>query len=162
MKVKDLIEKLQELPEDSLIAINDSCGNGGVVISHFVGNEYILKTGFEALKYKVISKIDGLKVESECVTIETTDGYVFRLHHYQDCCEFVRIVDVNGDTNDLIGARIMVAEERVGESEICEGGSCTWTFYTLRTSKGDSVDFRWLGESNGCYSESVDIDISVK
>lgn len=162
MKVKDLIKKLQELPEDSTIAINDSCGNGGVVIARFVRNEYILKTGFEALKYKVISKIDGLEVDSECVTIETTDGYVFRLYHYQGCCEYVRIVDVNGDTNNLIGARIMVAEERVGESEICEGGSCTWTFYTLRTNKGDSVDFRWLGESNGCYSESVDIEISVK
>lgn len=162
MKVKELIEKLQELPEDSTIAINDSCGNGGVAIAHFVDNKYILKTGFGALKYKVISKIDGLRVDSGCVTIETTDGYVFTLHHYQDCCEYVRIVDVNGDTNDLIGARIMVAEERVGESEICEGGSFTWTFYTLRTSKGDSVDFRWLGESNGCYSESVDIEISVK
>lgn len=162
MKVKDLIEKLQELPEDSTIAINDSCGNGGVVITHFVGNQYILKAGFGALKYKIISEIDGLEAGSECVIIKTTDGYVFKLHHYQGCCENVRIVDVNGDTDDLIGARIMVAEERVGESEICNGGSYTWTFYTLRTSKGDSVDFRWLGESNGCYSESVDIDISVK
>lgn len=35
-----------------------------------------------------------------------------------------------------------------------------WSLH--RTSKGDSVDFRWLGESNGCYSESVDIEISVK
>lgn len=46
MKVKELIEKLQELPEDSTIAINDSCGNGGVVIAHFVGNEYIFENWF--------------------------------------------------------------------------------------------------------------------
>ena len=75
MKAKDLIEKLQELPEDSTIAINDSCGNGGVVITHFVGNEYILKAGFGALKYKIISEIEGLKAGNQYVIIKTTDGF---------------------------------------------------------------------------------------
>jgi hypothetical protein len=83
----------------------------------------------------------------------------FTFYHDQDCCEHVRIEDIIGDLNDLVKAPIISAEEVNGctpegwcEDEFTE--SYTWTFYKFATKKG-YVDVRWLGESNGCYSESV-------
>lgn len=77
--------------------------------------------------------------------------------HNQDCCERVEINDVTGDWSDLIGHPLLVAEERENKHfpppEYAD--SYTWTFYTFR-NLGGSVDVRWLGESNGYYSERVD------
>lgn len=82
------------------------------------------------------------------------------LFHETQCCEEVYIEDVNGRWKDLIGNELLVAEERSSTEAIPKKGtcsySCTWTFYTFRSIKG-SVDVRWLGSSNGCYSEAVDI-----
>jgi len=84
------------------------------------------------------------------------DRYVF--FHMQDCCETVGIEDIVGDLSDLEGAPLVVAEEVDGETpadfEAYE--SYTWTFYKFATRKG-YVDVRWLGESNGYYSERVDL-----
>jgi hypothetical protein len=85
-----------------------------------------------------------------------TERFVF--YHSQDCCEHVRIEDIVGDLSDLVGEPLLIADEVDGESpadfEAYE--SYTWTFYKFATRKG-YVDVRWLGESNGYYSESVNL-----
>lgn len=49
--------------------------------------------------------------------------------------------------------------QRLKNFDYCE--SWTWTFYEFRSNNG-SVTVRWIGESNGYYSEEVDFDIEEK
>jgi len=110
------------------------------------------------LKGKFLSSVteDGYEVR-----FETVDGDRYRLYHHQDCCESVYIESIVGDLQDLVGSEILIAEEVDGEtpadfnSDVHE--SYTWTFYKFATRKG-YVDIRWLGTSNGYYSERVDFE----
>lgn len=115
-------------------------------------------------------------VNNEELVFTTTEGKKYKLYHSQDCCESVTIDDIVGDLNDLVGTPLLNAEEvsYSGEEELppdervrlqmeraqdkyrCDD-SCTWTFYKFATIKG-YVDIRWLGTSNGYYSESVDFE----
>ena len=86
------------------------------------------------------------------------DGKSWVLAHCYDCCENVVIEDVCGDLDDLIDSPILQAEQVSSEDPGPPpgyNGSYTWTFYKFATIKG-SVTVRWLGTSNGYYSESVD------
>ena len=79
----------------------------------------------------------------------------YQFYHTQDCCEHVRIEEIVGNLSDLIGPPITQAEavsERHADHKY--DTSETWTFYKFATMKG-SVTVRWLGESNGYYSEEV-------
>ena len=91
---------------------------------------------------------------------ETAQGERFMFSHQQDCCERVDINDIVGDLEDLVGEPLLVAEQVEGETPVDfnerEYESVTWTFYKFATRKG-YVDVRWLGESNGYYSEGVDL-----
>jgi len=95
---------------------------------------------------------------------ETADGQRFVFAHMQDCCESVDINDITGDLQDLVGSPMLQAEEVSGVTPVDfdEGDheSVTWTFYKFGTRKG-WVDVRWLGESNGYYSESVELFVTV-
>jgi hypothetical protein len=90
------------------------------------------------------------------------DGTKYIFYHDQNCCEGVSIEDVTGDLSDLVGEPLHIAEVSVSEEnppgvEVPEyQDSFTWTFYKFATIKG-YVDVRWYGESNGYYSESVDL-----
>ena len=85
----------------------------------------------------------------------------FSFFHYQDCCESVTIDDIVGDLSDLVGEPLLIAEEVSGEAPVefdeLHHEVVEWTFYKFATRKG-YVDVRWMGESNGYYSTSVNFD----
>ena len=92
---------------------------------------------------------------NDALYFEQEDGVHFILTHIQDCCEDVEIESIDGDLDDLIGVPLLMAEEiiKVGGEPTLE--SNTWTFYKFATVKG-YVTVRFLGWSNGYYSERVD------
>lgn len=119
------------------------------------------KEKFSNLLGKTIVTITGAEKGSTDIFIETSDGCQYALNHENDCCEYVRVEDVIGDINDLIGHPLTLAEEVNNSDDINDDDynyrdeSHTWTFYKLATING-YVTIRWLGESNGYYSERVD------
>lgn len=104
---------------------------------------------FSDLVGMTFTKISG---DSVVIKFTTTDNRVFQLYHYQDCCESVLVEDIAGDINDLLNTPILQADESTKPGNV--GDSSTWTFYKLVTIKGH-VTIRWLGKSNGRYSEAV-------
>jgi hypothetical protein len=110
----------------------------------------------------VVSRIEG-DASSDRLVFHAEDGRAFSFYHSQDCCENVTIEDIAGDLSDLVGSPILMAEEvsnepEPGFEEECVPESYTWTFYKFATIKG-SVTVRWLGTSNGYYSESVTFEV---
>lgn len=103
-----------------------------------------------------LQEVSGEK-GGDVMRFTATDGRVWELYHSQDCCESVAIEDITGNLDDLLGSPLTMADESSnsgGDPKPEYGDSWTWTFYKLATVKG-YVDVRWLGESNGYYSEEV-------
>ena len=112
------------------------------------------------IKDMVGKKITGIYYDEENFQILTDDG-VYAFYHEQDCCESVWLTQVDGISDKIIGSRIVIAEAvtKTDESGIVdtdEYDSITWSFYKIGTNKG-MIDFRFQGESNGYYSETVDL-----
>lgn len=112
---------------------------------------------FSTLLGMTLTAIKG-ELGDETLRFETSEGRAFQLHYHPDCCATCSLNDVAGDLADLVGSPIVQAEEvsnaRAEPKPSEYADSWTWTFYKLSTVKG-SVTLRWLGESNGYYSESV-------
>lgn len=113
---------------------------------------------------KTIQEIRGCEKHSDEVTIIFTDGSCLKFYHRQDCCETVLLEDFDATPEDLVNAKIISIEERISYSNENEikplntwDKSYTWSFYVIKTSKF-TMTMRWYGESNGWYSETVDID----
>jgi hypothetical protein len=108
--------------------------------------------------------VEGGVVGSDSVTIRTDKGDLrlyFDNDYYGPCCVDVRVEDVTGDPSDLVGGVVSVAEERSNQEGDRGDYRTRWTFYTIRSSKGD-LDLRWLGKDNGYYGVSVHTDWSEK
>ena len=92
-----------------------------------------------------------------------TDGLMFELNNGSlvifhtpdgDMCNdvSVRIEDICGDLNDLVGSPFLMAEAVTNEAPLDD--ESTWTFYKFATIKG-SVTVRFRGDSNGYYCEKA-------
>ena len=114
----------------------------------------------EDMKGQTFTKVYVTDDKSELVF--ENDEFIFTFYHEDDCCECVQVEDVVGDLDDLVGKPLDIVEVARHEDTMPQGmdlkkpdDSFTWTFYKFATIKG-WVDVRWLGESNGYYSEEVD------
>ena len=107
-----------------------------------------------------IDQIKGMTITA-VVYKETNESLLIHLNthvlemiHQRDCCETVYLADVVGSFEDLIGYPLLEVSEStvdIGDSDI----SSTASYYNFKTIKA-SVQLRWVGESSGYYSETVD------
>jgi len=98
--------------------------------------------------------------KGEEVMLTTQSGRRIRIYHMQDCCEYVRVEDTQGNWHDLVGKVITEATKGVNpEGDPTPGcpDSGTRTTLTFRVDDATVIS-KWIGESNGYYSESVDIE----
>jgi hypothetical protein len=92
--------------------------------------------------------------------LTTKSGKVFRIFHSQDCCENVRIVGTEGNWKDLVGKVIRDfshVTDPGGDPPPEYSESWTWTEFIFKVDD-HTVISRWLGDSNGYYSEHVDFE----
>ena len=93
--------------------------------------------------------------DEDTVTFEN-DEVRYVLYHSTDCCESVVVEDIIGDLEDLEGWPLLISrEDHDADGPELNEESYTWTFYNFATFKG-YVTIRFLGTSNGYYSEDVD------
>lgn len=128
-----------------------------------VNPEYFELIPCRSVEYTQAINIDQIKGMTITAVVykETNESLLIHLNthvlemiHHQDCCESVYLADVVGEFEDLIGYPLIEVSEStvdIGNDDI----SSTASYYNFKTLKA-SVQLRWLGESKGYYSETVD------
>lgn len=118
----------------------------------YTPGQYASTSNFEQIQGMTITAV-VYKETSESLHIHL-NTHVLEMIHHQECCETVYLADVVGSFEDLIGYPLLEVSENlidIGSEDI----SSTASYYNFRTIKA-SVQLRWVGESSGYYSETVD------
>jgi hypothetical protein len=111
---------------------------------------------FSALVGEVLDAVDIDREENQ-ILLTTRSGRRFLVYHEQDCCETVAISGQDGNFDKLIGKPLVEARDfAVDTTEEGIDDSQTTTTLVFRVDD-QTVISRWIGDSNGYYSESVDI-----
>jgi hypothetical protein len=114
---------------------------------------------------KYVVGVRGMEKGSEEIYILFDDTSALKFHHDQDCCGNVSVEDVIGDPTDLVCLPLLMCEEVESVQPDYYSATSTWykfasiggyTWYKF-ASIGGYVTVRWLGTSNGYYSEGVDV-----
>ena len=114
--------------------------------------QYASTSKFEQIQGMTITAVVYKEVnESLLIHLNT---HVLEMLHHQDCCETVYLADVVGSFEDLIGHPLLEVSESIVDIAT-EDMSSTASYYNFKTIKA-SVQLRWVGESDGYYSETVD------
>lgn len=117
----------------------------------YTSKGYSSPIDIEQLKGMTITAV-VYKEDDESLLIHL-NTHVLEMIHYQDCCETVYLADVVGSFEDLIGYPLLEVSETIVDTS-SEDISSTASYYNFKTLKS-SVQLRWVGESNGYYSETV-------
>lgn len=99
--------------------------------------------------------VPGLAKGCDEVCFDFGDEEALRFFHEPDCCESVTLEDFELQ-GEALGKILSLDEVANADGPDPGGESHTWTFYHLRTERG-VLTMRWLGESNGYYSEEVSV-----
>ena len=121
------------------------------LIPYKVG-QYASTSKFEQIQGMTITAV-VYKESNESLLIHL-NTHVLEMIHHQDCCETVYLADVVGSFEDLIGYPLLEVSENLVDIAT-EDMSSTASYYNFKTIKA-SVQLRWVGESNGHYSETID------
>ncbi len=111
---------------------------------------------FSVLVGEVLDAVD-IDREKDQILLTTQSGRQFLVYHKQKCCETVEIFGQDGSFDKLIGKPLIEARDFAVDTSEEAADSQTTTTLVFRVD-GETVISRWVGDSNGYYSESVDIE----
>lgn len=109
----------------------------------------------ESLVGETIASVTHVE-NDEKIVFHFNSGRIVKMYHDQDCCEDVRIEDITGDLQSLVGETIREIDQSFGEivgEGVDRGERTTFTITTDRRS----IQIIWKGFSNGYYGTSANL-----